>query len=83
MGKVLPGETEGKLWMWSRCSKCKSKRGDSESSKRVLISTAARSLSFGKFLELCFSDDTLPSKSSGCGHSLFGDFLYFFGYVLP
>ncbi|XP_038899624.1 putative 1-phosphatidylinositol-3-phosphate 5-kinase FAB1D [Benincasa hispida] len=77
--KVLPGETEGKLWMWSRCSKCKSKGGPSKSTKRVLISTAARGLSFGKFLELCFSDDTLPSKSSVCGHSLFGDFLYFFG----
>lgn len=81
--KVLPGETEGKLWMWSRCSKCKSLGGPSKSTKRVLISTAARGLSFGKFLELCFSDDTLPSKSSVCGHSLFGDFLYFFGYVLP
>ncbi|XP_050945554.1 putative 1-phosphatidylinositol-3-phosphate 5-kinase FAB1D isoform X2 [Cucumis melo] len=77
--KVLPGETEGKLWMWSRCSKCKSLGGPSKSTKRVLISTAARGLSFGKFLELCFSDDTLPSKSSVCGHSLFGDFLYFFG----
>ncbi|XP_022972867.1 putative 1-phosphatidylinositol-3-phosphate 5-kinase FAB1D isoform X1 [Cucurbita maxima] len=76
---VLPGETEGKLWMWSRCSKCKSKGEPCTSTKRVLISTAARSLSFGKFLELCFSDETLPSKSSGCGHSLFGDFLYFFG----
>ncbi|XP_023535373.1 putative 1-phosphatidylinositol-3-phosphate 5-kinase FAB1D [Cucurbita pepo subsp. pepo] len=79
VNKVLPGETEGKLWMWSRCSKCKSKGGPSKSTKRVLISTAARGLSFGKFLELCFSDCTLPSKSSVCGHSLFGDFLYFFG----
>uniref|UniRef100_A0A0A0K755 1-phosphatidylinositol-3-phosphate 5-kinase n=2 Tax=Cucumis sativus TaxID=3659 RepID=A0A0A0K755_CUCSA len=77
--KVLPGETEGKLWMWSRCSKCKSTGGPSKSTKRVPISTAARGLSFGKFLELCFSDDTLLSKSPVCGHSLFGDFLYFFG----
>ncbi|CAI0396239.1 unnamed protein product [Linum tenue] len=75
--KALPGEAEGKLWMWSRCAKCK---GDSKSTKRVLVSGAALSLSFGKFLELSFSDQSSFGKSSSsCGHSLERDFLYFFG----
>ncbi|CAI0557109.1 unnamed protein product [Linum tenue] len=75
--KALPGEAEGKLWMWSRCGKCK---GDSKSTKRVLVSGAARSLSFGKFLELSFSDQSSFGKSSSsCGHSQERDFLYFFG----
>uniref|UniRef100_A0A6P6GA43 1-phosphatidylinositol-3-phosphate 5-kinase n=1 Tax=Ziziphus jujuba TaxID=326968 RepID=A0A6P6GA43_ZIZJJ len=74
--KHLPGEAEGKLWMWSRCGKCKHGNGMSKSTKRVLISTAARGLSFGKFLELGFSSS---SKLSSCGHSLHWDFLYFFG----
>lgn len=77
--KHLPGEAEGKLWMWSRCGKCKHGNGMSKSTKRVLISTAARGLSFGKFLELGFSSS---SKLSSCGHSLHWDFLYFFGYAL-
>ncbi|RDX90164.1 putative 1-phosphatidylinositol-3-phosphate 5-kinase FAB1D, partial [Mucuna pruriens] len=71
--KGLPGETEGKIWMWSHCRKCKS-----GSTKRVLISTTARSLSFGKFLELSLSHYTSSRKLS-CGHSLDRDFLYFFG----
>ncbi|XP_020231684.1 putative 1-phosphatidylinositol-3-phosphate 5-kinase FAB1D isoform X2 [Cajanus cajan] len=71
--KILPGEAEGKIWMWSRCRKCKS-----GSTKRVLISTTARSLSFGKFLELSLSHYSSSRKLS-CGHSLDRDFLYFFG----
>ncbi|KAK7270391.1 hypothetical protein RIF29_23490 [Crotalaria pallida] len=71
--KYLPGEVEGKLWMWSRCGKCKS-----GNTKRVLISTTARSLSFGKFLELGLSRYSSTRKLS-CGHSLDRDFLYFFG----
>ncbi|KAH1139491.1 hypothetical protein GLYMA_10G218400v4 [Glycine max] len=71
--KSLPGEAEGKIWMWSRCRKCKS-----GSTKRVLISTTARSLSFGKFLELSLSYYSSSRKLS-CGHSLDRDFLYFFG----
>ncbi|XP_027364177.1 putative 1-phosphatidylinositol-3-phosphate 5-kinase FAB1D isoform X2 [Abrus precatorius] len=71
--KCLPGESEGKIWMWSRCGKCKS-----GSTKRVLISTTARSLSFGKFLELSLSHYSSSRKLS-CGHSLDRDFLYFFG----
>lgn len=79
MDKSLPGETEGKLWMWSRCGKCKSNNGSSKSTKRVLISTAARGLSFGKFLELSFSNPSSFRTKSSCGHSLHKDFLYFFG----
>ncbi|TKY51496.1 putative 1-phosphatidylinositol-3-phosphate 5-kinase FAB1D [Spatholobus suberectus] len=71
--KSLPGEAEGKIWMWSRCRICKS-----GSTKRVLISTTARSLSFGKFLELSLSHYSSSRKLS-CGHSLDRDFLYLFG----
>ncbi|KAJ9146033.1 hypothetical protein P3X46_028352 [Hevea brasiliensis] len=77
--KHLPGEAEGKLWMWSRCGKCKNRNGVRKCTKRVLISTAARCLSFGKFLELSFSQHTSSVRLSGCGHSLERDFLYFFG----
>ncbi|XP_038697035.1 putative 1-phosphatidylinositol-3-phosphate 5-kinase FAB1D [Tripterygium wilfordii] len=73
ISKSLPGEAEGKLWMWSRCGKCKT----SKSTKRVVISTASRGLSFGKFLELSFSQSS--NRLSSCGHSLEKDFLYFFG----
>ncbi|XP_057490702.1 putative 1-phosphatidylinositol-3-phosphate 5-kinase FAB1D [Actinidia eriantha] len=75
----LPGQAVGKLWMWSCCGKCKSRNGNSKSTKRVLISTAARGLSFGKFLELSFSNHSSFSRQSSCGHSLQRDFLYFFG----
>ncbi|CAN0928280.1 Putative 1-phosphatidylinositol-3-phosphate 5-kinase FAB1D [Linum grandiflorum] len=75
--KPLPGEAEGKIWMWSRCGKCKAVSGSS--TKRVLISTAARSLSFGKFLELSFSHQSSFGRLSRCGHCLDKDFLYFFG----
>ncbi|TYI28833.1 hypothetical protein ES332_A05G272300v1 [Gossypium tomentosum] len=77
--KHLPGEAEGKLWMWSRCGKCQSENGMSKSTKRVLISTAARFLSFGKFLELSFSEHNTSCGLSSCGHSPHKDFLYFFG----
>ncbi|XP_045808315.1 putative 1-phosphatidylinositol-3-phosphate 5-kinase FAB1D isoform X2 [Trifolium pratense] len=72
-GIVLAGEAERKIWMWSRCGKCKSC-----CTKRVLISTTARSLSFGKYLELNLSHYPSSRKLS-CGHSLDRDFLYFFG----
>ncbi|KAG7942800.1 hypothetical protein I3843_15G005900 [Carya illinoinensis] len=78
-GKHLPGEAEGKLWMWSHCGKCKPRNGTIKSTKRVLISNAARSLSFGKFLELNLSLSSSSSRLSSCGHSLQRDFLYFFG----
>lgn len=76
----LPGEAEGKLWMWSRCGKCKPGNGFTQCTKRVLISSAARGLSFGKFLELSFSHIFSPSRMSSCGHCFNRDFLYFFGY---
>ncbi|KAK9270349.1 hypothetical protein L1049_025928 [Liquidambar formosana] len=75
----LPGEAEGKLWMWSRCGKCRLGNGITKSTKRVLISTAARGLSFGKFLELSLSHHSSSSRLSICGHSLQRDFLHFFG----
>ncbi|KAH8480245.1 hypothetical protein Peur_062881 [Populus x canadensis] len=77
--KTLPGEGEGKLWMWIRCGKCKHESRLPKSTKRVLISTAARSLSFGKFLEISFSHQFSSGSLFSCGHSLDRDFLYFFG----
>ncbi|XP_047977654.1 putative 1-phosphatidylinositol-3-phosphate 5-kinase FAB1D isoform X1 [Salvia hispanica] len=77
--KILPGETEGKLWMWSRCGRCKLSDGIPKSTKRVLLSTAACGLSFGKFLELSFSNHSSFSSPSCCGHSYNKDFIYFFG----
>ncbi|CAH8352349.1 unnamed protein product [Eruca vesicaria subsp. sativa] len=76
----LPGEAKGKIWMWSRCGKCKTKKnGTRKCTKRVLISTAARSLSFGKFLELSFTQQTFRNRLCSCGHSFDRDFLHFFG----
>ncbi|KAJ8557856.1 hypothetical protein K7X08_004622 [Anisodus acutangulus] len=77
--KGLPGESEGKIWMWSCCGRCKFQIGSSKSTKRVLLSTGSRGFSFGKFLELSFSNSSLFNRLAGCGHSLHRDFLYFFG----
>lgn len=78
--KPLPGSSEGRLWMWSRCGKCKTeKEGNKSATKRVLLSSAARCLSFGKFLELGFTNHSSLNRLSNCGHSLHRDFLYFFG----
>ncbi|KAJ7969722.1 1-phosphatidylinositol-3-phosphate 5-kinase [Quillaja saponaria] len=77
--KLLPGEVDGKLWMWSRCGKCESGKGLKSSTKRVLISIAARCLSFGKFLELSLTHYSSSVRKSTCGHSPDRDFLYFFG----
>ncbi|MCD9646589.1 hypothetical protein HAX54_036569 [Datura stramonium] len=77
--KGLPGESEGKIWMWSRCGRCKFQIDSSKSTKRVLVSTGSRAFSFGKFLELSFSNSSLFNRLSCCGHSLHRDFLYFFG----
>ncbi|XP_010256247.1 PREDICTED: putative 1-phosphatidylinositol-3-phosphate 5-kinase FAB1D [Nelumbo nucifera] len=71
----LPGEAEGKLWMWTRCLKCKPENGILKSTRRVVLSTVSRGLSFGKFLELGFSD-----RSNSCyTHSLYRDNLFFYG----
>ncbi|CAK7323608.1 unnamed protein product [Dovyalis caffra] len=77
--KILPREEEGKLWMWICCGKCKHDSKFTKSTKRVLISTAARSLSFGKFLELSFAHQFSSGSLFSCGHSLERDFFYFFG----
>ncbi|GAB2291202.1 hypothetical protein Dimus_025460 [Dionaea muscipula] len=77
--KHLPGESKGKLWMWSCCGKCKPSNDIARTTKRVLMSSSARGLSFGKFLELSLSSDSSFNRLSSCGHSLQRDFLQFFG----
>ncbi|KAI3784276.1 hypothetical protein L1987_43372 [Smallanthus sonchifolius] len=77
--KHLAGEIEGKLWMWSCCGQCKPFNGSLKSTKRVLVSIAARGLSFGKFLELGFSNHSSWEIPSTCGHSYYKDYLHFFG----
>nr|XP_010910903.1 1-phosphatidylinositol-3-phosphate 5-kinase FAB1A [Elaeis guineensis] len=75
----LSGEGEGKIWMWTRCLRCARQGGIPKSTRRVVMSTAARGLSFGKFLELSFSSHSSASRLSKCGHSLHRDCLRFFG----
>lgn len=78
--KHLPGESEGKLWMWSCCGQCKpTANGSLRSTKRVLVSLAARGLSFGKFLELGFSNHSSWEIPSSCGHSFYAHYFHFFG----
>ncbi|KAM0882010.1 hypothetical protein ACQ4PT_032622 [Festuca glaucescens] len=75
----LPGESEGKIWMWTRCLRCEHEQGISKSTPRVLISSEARNLSFGKFLELSFSSHSAARRLSICGHLVNRDCLRFFG----
>ncbi|KAI3513447.1 hypothetical protein L1887_20781 [Cichorium endivia] len=65
--KHLSGENEGKLWMWSCCGKCNPFNGSLKCTKRVLVSTSACSLSFGKFLELGFSNHSSCDIKCSCG----------------
>ncbi|KAG1328066.1 1-phosphatidylinositol-3-phosphate 5-kinase FAB1A [Cocos nucifera] len=58
----LSGEGEGKIWMWTRCLRCARQGGIPKSTRRVVMSTAARGLSFGKFLELSFSSHSSASR---------------------
>lgn len=44
------------------------------------MSDAAWGLSFGKFLELSFSNHAAASRAAACGHSLHRDCLRFYGY---
>lgn len=44
------------------------------------MSDAAWGLSFGKFLELSFSNHAAASRVANCGHSLHRDCLRFYGY---
>ncbi|KAL0441307.1 UNVERIFIED_CONTAM: 1-phosphatidylinositol-3-phosphate 5-kinase FAB1B [Sesamum radiatum] len=79
---ILPGETDGKIWMWHRCLKCPRANGFPPATRRVVMSDAAWGLSFGKFLELSFSNHAAASRVASCGHSLHRDCLRFYGYDL-
>uniref|UniRef100_K3ZPZ0 1-phosphatidylinositol-3-phosphate 5-kinase n=1 Tax=Setaria italica TaxID=4555 RepID=K3ZPZ0_SETIT len=71
----LSGEAQGRIWMWTRCLRCNAKP-----TNRVIISSSACNLSFGKFLELSFSTHSAAKKLSTCGHLLHRDCLRFFGF---
>ncbi|XP_074589032.1 1-phosphatidylinositol-3-phosphate 5-kinase FAB1B-like [Curcuma longa] len=76
----LPGETDGKIWMWHRCLRCRRSNGFPPATRRVVMSDAAWGLSFGKFLELSFSNHAAASRVASCGHSLHKDCLRFYGF---
>ncbi|KAK8505233.1 hypothetical protein V6N12_067203 [Hibiscus sabdariffa] len=76
----LPGEREGKIWMWHRCLQCPRVKGFPPATRRVVMSDAAWGLSFGKFLELSFSNHAAASRVASCGHSLHRDCLRFYGF---
>ncbi|KAK1277607.1 putative 1-phosphatidylinositol-3-phosphate 5-kinase FAB1C [Acorus gramineus] len=76
----LPGECEGRIWMWHRCLKCTHEDGVPPATRRVVMSNAARGLSFGKFLELSFSNHATANRIASCGHSLQRDCLRFYGF---
>ncbi|KAL8113631.1 1-phosphatidylinositol-3-phosphate 5-kinase FAB1B isoform X1 [Apium graveolens] len=77
----LPGEKEGKIWMWHRCLRCPRTNGFPPATPRIVMSDAAWGLSFGKFLELSFSNHAAASRVASCGHSLHRDCLRFYGFV--
>lgn len=79
---LLPGEREGKIWMWHRCLRCPRVKGFPPATQRIVMSDAAWGLSFGKFLELSFSNHAAASRVASCGHSLHRDCLRFYGYAL-
>ncbi|XP_020586116.1 putative 1-phosphatidylinositol-3-phosphate 5-kinase FAB1C isoform X2 [Phalaenopsis equestris] len=76
----LPGERDGRIWMWHRCLMCEPKDGIPPATHRVVLSDAACSLSFGKFLELSFSNHATANRLASCGHSLQKDCLRFYGF---
>ncbi|RZC61333.1 hypothetical protein C5167_023081 [Papaver somniferum] len=76
----LPGERDGKIWMWHRCLRCAQKDGVPPATRRVVMSDAAWGLSFGKFLELSFSNHATANRVANCGHSLQRDCLRFYGF---
>ncbi|CAN6166903.1 unnamed protein product [Urochloa humidicola] len=80
LSQKLPGGHDGRIWMWHRCMRCKPKDGMPPSSHRVIMSDAAWGLSFGKFLELSFSNHMTANRVASCGHSLQRDCLRFYGY---
>ncbi|WZZ62681.1 hypothetical protein YC2023_062788 [Brassica napus] len=77
---LLPGEKEGKNWMWHRCMRCPRPDGFPPATLRVVMSDAAWGLSFGKFLELSFSNHAAASRVACCDHSLHRDCLRFYGF---
>ncbi|KAD4584901.1 hypothetical protein E3N88_22502 [Mikania micrantha] len=79
-GSPLPGEKDGKIWMWHRCLRCPRINGFLPSTRRIVMSDAAWGLSFGKFLELSFSNHAAASRVANCGHSLHRDCLRFYGF---
>uniref|UniRef100_A0A6N2N5B8 Uncharacterized protein n=1 Tax=Salix viminalis TaxID=40686 RepID=A0A6N2N5B8_SALVM len=76
----LPGERDGKIWMWHRCLRCSHIDGVPPATRRVVMSDAAWGLSFGKFLELSFSNHATANRVAPCGHSLQRDCLRFYGF---
>ncbi|XP_073226446.1 putative 1-phosphatidylinositol-3-phosphate 5-kinase FAB1C [Cicer arietinum] len=76
----LPGERDGKVWMWHRCLRCPLVDGVPPATRRVVMSDAAWGLSFGKFLELSFSNHATANRVATCGHSLQRDCLRFYGF---
>ncbi|XP_054808882.1 putative 1-phosphatidylinositol-3-phosphate 5-kinase FAB1C [Prosopis cineraria] len=76
----LPGERDGKIWMWHRCLKCPHEDGVPPATRRVVMSDAAWGLSFGKFLELSFSNHATANRVAPCGHSLQRDCLRYYGF---
>uniref|UniRef100_A0A7N0TLC9 1-phosphatidylinositol-3-phosphate 5-kinase n=2 Tax=Kalanchoe fedtschenkoi TaxID=63787 RepID=A0A7N0TLC9_KALFE len=76
----LPGEQDGKIWMWHRCLKCTHVEGIPPATRRVIMSDAAWGLSFGKFLELSFSNHATANRVATCGHSLQRDCLRYYGF---
>ncbi|KAK3007044.1 hypothetical protein RJ639_017063 [Escallonia herrerae] len=78
---ILPGEREGKIWMWHRCLRCPRINGFPPATRRVVMSDAAWGLSFGKILEeLSFANHAAASRVASCGHSLHRDCLRFYGF---
>ncbi|KAK6931003.1 Phosphatidylinositol-4-phosphate 5-kinase, core [Dillenia turbinata] len=76
----LPGERDGKIWMWHRCLRCAYIDGVPPATRRVVMSDAAWGLSFGKFLELSFSNHAAANRVASCGHSLQRDCLRYYGF---
>ncbi|XP_052204616.1 putative 1-phosphatidylinositol-3-phosphate 5-kinase FAB1C [Diospyros lotus] len=76
----LPGERDGRIWMWHRCLKCAQIGGVPPVTRRVVMSDAAWGLSFGKFLELSFSNHATANRVASCGHSLQKDCLRYYGF---
>ncbi|CAL1390131.1 unnamed protein product [Linum trigynum] len=77
---LLPGERDEKIWMWHRCLRCPRINAFPPATHRVVMSDAAWGLSFGKFLELSFSNHAAASRVASCGHSLHRDCLRFYGF---